>query len=108
MDIRHNSQSRSGHMARPHLPPALFLVSLFLILLSVSAGHYITALVIIAAPMQYALTLLHTQQNKTAQTIFPLDTLNTLVGAGAAWNAAVSEAVSTVDSEGCASCGYSP
>ena len=101
VDIPHNSQSRS----RQPLPPALFLVSLFLVLLSVSTGHYITALVIIAASVQYALTLFHSQphKSKSAQTILTLDTLNTLVDADAAWNAAVSEAMSIIDRTGCVS-----
>jgi len=99
VDIRHDSQSRS----RPAPAPALFLVSLILVLLSVSAGHYITALVIIATTVQYALTLSHSQSDKSAQTILTLDTINTLVDADAAWNAAVSEAMSIIDREGCVS-----
>jgi len=53
--------------------------------------------------MQYALTLFHSQTSKSAQLVLPLDTLNTLVDADAAWNAAVSDAMSTLDSEGCVS-----
>ena len=101
VDTRHSSQSRS----RQPPPPALFLVSLFLVFLSVSAGHYIIALVIIAAALQYAFTLFHSQPHKSesAQTILTLDTLNTLVDADAAWNAAVSEAMSIIDRTGCVS-----
>ena len=101
--VSHNSHSRSTPIAHLPLTPALFLVPLFLVLFSVSAGHYITALIIIAAATQYALTLFHNQPDKSAQTILTLDTLNNLVDADAAWNTAVSEAMSIIDREGCVS-----
>ena len=106
VDIRHNLQSRSRPASAPAPAPALALslISLILVLLSVSAGHYITALVIIAATVQYAPTLFHSQIDKSAQTVLTLDTLNALVDADAAWNAAVSEAMSIIDREGCVSC----
>lgn len=101
MGTQLSSHSRSTHPVQPHQPPALFLVLLLLVLLTLSAGHYITALIITAAAVQYALTLLHNQPTNSAQTTLPLDTLNTLVDADTAWNAAVKEAMSTLDEEGC-------
>jgi len=103
MATRLTSQSHPKHTVQPHLPPPLFLVSLLLVLLSLSARHYITAFIIIAATIQYALTLLRKQTNNPAQTVLPLDTLNTLVDADIAWNAAVREAISTLDKQGCIS-----
>jgi len=50
--------------------------------------------------MQYALTLFPSQPDKSSQTILTLDTLNTLVDADAAWNTAVSEAMSIMDRGG--------